>query len=336
MKAGKISEAVLKRSVLKPVNQYQKEKAFFRAGVGTDAGLFALQEEVGTIGTASTVLAGNEKGTAELAIYRACNSLASALSDVQAVTVQVMLPESMEEDGLKQTMEELLSACRANDVLLLNGHTQVSSKVTERVISVTAIGTAKEGRSGQQEEADAVLEKEELVMIGTAGMAGTLLLARTYREELHERYTYAFIDKAQECCGKISCLSVIRKLKELGVTQIHDVSEGGIFGAVWEFAERLQTGVEIDLKKIPILQQTVELCEFFDINPYQLKGDGALLFSAKDSAYMIEELRKCGISAAVIGRWTKGNDRLLLNEDEVRHLEPNRTEEYEKAERERK
>ncbi len=333
MKAGKISEAVLKRSVLKPVNQYQK-KALVRAGVGTDAGLTVLPEGVGTIGTASTVIAGNEKGTAELAVCRVCNSLAAALSEVQAVTVQLVLPESMEEDGLKLTMEELLSACEADGILLLNGHTQVSSKVSERVISVTAVGTGKKGSSGDQE--DTVLENEELVMTGTAGMAGTLLLARSYREELHERYTYAFIDKTEENCGKISCLPVIKKLKELGIMQMHDVSEGGVFGAVWEFAERLQMGVEIDLKKIPILQQTVEICEFFDINPYQLKGDGALLFSTKDSAYIIEELRKCGIPAAVIGRWTKGNDRLLLNEEEVRHLEPNRTEEYERAERKRR
>ena len=115
------------------------------------------------------------------------------------------------------------------------------------------------------------------------------------------------------------------------MTQLHDVSEGGVFGAVWELAERLQAGVEIDLKKIPILQETVEISEYFDVNPYQLRGDGALLFLTHDSAFMIEKLAEEGIKAAVIGRMTEGNDRILVNEDEIRHLEPNRTEEYERA-----
>ena len=46
---------------------------------------------------------------------------------------------------------------------------------------------------------------------------------------------------------------------------MHDVTEGGIFGALWEMAEASGVGLEIDLKKIPIRQETVEVCEFFYI-----------------------------------------------------------------------
>ena len=48
-----------------------------------------------------------------------------------------------------------------------------------------------------------------------------------------------------------------------GVSAMHDVTEGGIFGALWEMAEASGVGLEIDLKKIPIRQETVEVCEFF-------------------------------------------------------------------------
>ena len=53
-----------------------------------------------------------------------------------------------------------------------------------------------------------------------------------------------------------------------GVSAMHDVTEGGIFGALWEMAEASGVGLEIDLKKIPIRQETVEVCEFFGVNPY--------------------------------------------------------------------
>ena len=48
-----------------------------------------------------------------------------------------------------------------------------------------------------------------------------------------------------------------------GVSAMHDVTEGGIFGALWEMAEASGVGLEIDLKKIPIRQETVEVCEVF-------------------------------------------------------------------------
>ena len=67
------------------------------------------------------------------------------------------------------------------------------------------------------------------------------------------------------------------------------------------------------------------------MNPYQLKGDGALLFLTHDSTATIKALKEAGISAAVIGRMNEGNDRILINEDETRFLEPNRVDEYEKA-----
>lgn len=326
MKAGKVSEAVLKRSVLKAVNQQLKQKNGSRAGVGTDAGLFAVPENLGAMAVSGTVVAGKNKGMAELAVYRACNSLAAAGGNPLVVTVQLMLPETMEETELKQTMQEILSACERAEVLLNQGHTQISPLVLERVISVTAVGTANETATLNETVAGS-----ELVMTKTAGLAGAVLLSEEYREALHERYTYAFIDKARGHREEWSVLSEAKLLKEAGIVHMHDVAEGGVFGAVWELAERVQAGVEIDLKRIPILQETVEISEYFDINPYQLKGDGALLFLTHDSALIIEKLEEAGIPAAVIGRMTEGNDRILVNEDEVRHLEPNRVEEYERA-----
>lgn len=326
MKAGKVSEAVLKRSVLKAVNQQLKQKSGSKAGVGTDAGLFAVPGNKEAMAVSDAVVAGNNEGMAELAVYRACNSLAAAGGTPIAVTVQLMLPETMEETGLKQTMQEVLSACEKSQVLLNRGHTQVSPLVLERVISVTAVGTAK-----GEKVLNETVAGSELVMTKTAGLAGAVLLSEAYREALHERYTYAFIDKARVRRNELSVRKEAKLLKELGIVHMHDVAEGGVYGAVWELAESLQAGVEIDLKRIPILQETVEISEYFDVNPYQLKGDGALLFLTNDSALIIEKLEEAGIPAAVIGRMTEGNDRILVNEDEVRHLEPNRVEEYERA-----
>ena len=112
---------------------------------------------------------------------------------------------------------------------------------------------------------------------------------------------------------------------------MHDVTEGGIFGALWEMAEASDIGLEIFLKKIPVKQETIEICEFFGINPYELISSGCMLIAAKDGTGLVHELEKAGIYAVLIGKATKGKDRLLFNEEEKRFLEPPKADELYKV-----
>ena len=106
-----------------------------------------------------------------------------------------------------------------------------------------------------------------------------------------------------------------------GISAVHDISFGGIFAALWEMAERAGTGLLADLKKIPIRQESVEICEFYEVNPYQLTSAGALLIAADDGDGLCKALWEVGINAQVIGSLRAGNDRIIVNEDEERFLD---------------
>ena len=105
------------------------------------------------------------------------------------------------------------------------------------------------------------------------------------------------------------------------VKNLHDVSMGGIFASLWEIAERAGCGLDIDLKKIPIRQETIEITNYLGVNPYQLISGGALLFIAPDGERAVKKLEEAGINAAVIGITTTGNDRIIRNDDEIRYLD---------------
>ena len=109
------------------------------------------------------------------------------------------------------------------------------------------------------------------------------------------------------------------------------VSEGGIFAALWEMAEAAGVGLDIDLKKIPIRQETVEICEFFDINPYKLMSQGCLLIASKDGNKIVREITGAGGMAAIIGVASDSNDRVLIQGEERRFLETAQTDEIYKV-----
>ena len=92
-------------------------------------------------------------------------------------------------------------------------------------------------------------------------------------------------------------------------------------------AEAAGVGLTADLKKIPIKQETVEICNFFDLNPYEIASTGSLLIAAKDGKALVKALSEEKINAAVIGKFTDSNDRIIINGDNVRFLEPFRNDE---------
>lgn len=109
--------------------------------------------------------------------------------------------------------------------------------------------------------------------------------------------------------------------KKSGATALYPMNEGGFLSALWKMAEASQVGLEVDFKKIPIRQETIEICEIFDLNPYKLLSDGALLIGIPAGEALAQELRRMGLMAAVIGQTNSGNDRLLYYNENARFLE---------------
>ncbi len=90
---------------------------------------------------------------------------------------------------------------------------------------------------------------------------------------------------------------------------------------MWEISRQLGVGLHVDLKKIPVLQETIEVCEFFELNPYQLMSGGALLMLTQNGEALVQTLEENGIPAAMIGTTYAGNDKVIYNDEETRFLD---------------
>ena len=326
MKVGKVPENVLKRSVFKEIHTRRPE-VLLGAGVGEDCAAVKLAPDE-TLVMSTDPITGTAKDIGTLAILITVNDLASSGATPVGVLLTVLLPESVEEPELRKMMAQVEAACAQADVQIMGGHTEVTPVVNQPVISVCGVGKVKDGRlistAGARPGMDILVTK-------WIGIEGTAILAKEKEEELLAKFSAPFVEKAKALDVYISVQSEAAVAVRSGVSAMHDVTEGGIFGALWEMAEASGVGLEIDMKKIPIRQETVEVCEFFGLNPYQLISSGCMLMAALDGNTLVRELAKAGIPAAIIGKATEGNDRVLLNEGERRFLEPPKTDELYKA-----
>lgn len=324
MRIGKVKESILKRSVLRQLHNHSEEGS---PASGEDAGVLFMPEFSEDAGV--TLSVNPIEGwtfAAKRAVYGAVNSMLAAGAKIKAISLSVLMPQDTEEKQLKFLMKEIDALCTQEDILVLSGHTAVSSFVSTLILSVTAMGIQK-----KKEEARAEYTNLDLVIAGTIGREGAAMIATEHANRLEERYAPSYIETAKHLFDDGSMSAVSDILQEREVISIHDVREGGIFAALWEMAAAKNVGLSVDLKNIPIRQHTIEVCEYFNLNPYMLRSGGTLLLACANGARLVEQFQKAGIESAVIGQTTSGNDRLIHYDEEARFLEPPKMDEYYKV-----
>lgn len=322
MKLGKISESVLKRSVLKQI-KHRRDEVLVRPAVGEDCSVLAVaDDEVLVLST--DPITGTEQDIGTLAIHITANDIASNGAEVIGVMLSILLPETMDEIHLKQIMKDIEAVCEKLNIEVLGGHTEVTKAVNQAIITVTGVGKMKRSELIKTAGAKA---GQEIVMTKWAGLEGTAIIAASKETELLSKYSKSFIEGAKKFIDYISVIPDSMIAKNVGVSSMHDVTEGGIFGALWELGAASNVGLEVDLKKILLKQETVEICEFYDLNPYMLISSGCMLIVTDKANQLVDSYRQNGIAAAVIGRITDSNERIVFNEDERRYLEPPKSDE---------
>ncbi len=322
MEIGKIPENVLKRAVFRQIHT-KREEVLVGAGVGEDCAVMQLApDEVFVLST--DPITGTDKNMGSLAIQITANDLASSGAEPVGVLLTVLLPPSADEPLIRQLMQEVEETCCRLNIQVMGGHTEVTAAVRQPVISVTGVGKIK--KDGLVTTGGACVG-DDVIVTKWIGIEGTSIIAKEKEQELLKRFSGPFVEDAKKLDRFLSVVPEAMVAVKHGVTAMHDVTEGGIYGALWELAEASGVGLEIDLRAIPIRQETVEICECFRLNPYQLISSGSMLMTAPDGRALVRELSKAGIPAAVVGRCVTGPAKKILNGEDTAYLERPKTDE---------
>lgn len=325
MEIGKVPENVLKRSVFKKLT-VKRPEVVVHAGVGEDCAVLAPTGDALVLST--DPITGTAKDIGKLAFHITANDIASSGAELVGMMLTIIFPPENTEEELKQIMKDVTELAAEYNVEILGGHTEVSPAVNQTLVSVTGVGRIA---PGEMVTTSGLKPGQDLVVTKWIGLEGTSILAAEKEKELLAKLPAELVETARDFGKLLSVVPDGRVAMEIGVSAMHDVTEGGIFGALWEMAAASGVGLEVDLRKIPIRQETIEVCEVFDINPYMLISSGAMLIGTDHGSQLVEALKRAGIHGAVVGRATKGNDRVIINGEERRFLEPPKTDELFRA-----
>ena len=316
MRPGKFSESVLKRSVLKQIKT-KREEVSRGAEVGEDCAFFSFDKKEGSLITTAPIIVDEFESIAPQ-LTAIVNNVAAAGGEPVGVVVSVILPDKILESVVQRLSGEMERACHNLNLQIAGGNTLISKAVKNPILNVTVIGKKEVVLHQNFHDYKA---GQDILLTKYVGLAGTAILSKMEQSKLEERLPSYIVENGILLEKEISVLPESRIAMEVGVTGMHDVSRGGIFSALWELAEKGNVGIEVDLKKIPVRQETIEICEVLGVNPYELYGAGSLLIVTDKGNQLLYELEKQQIPAAIIGKITEENGKVILNGEEVRFLD---------------
>lgn len=311
MRSGKISETVLKRSVLKEIKSTDNSDTY-KATVGLDSASFNGSDRM--LAATTTITLGDGYWGL-IGVNRISGDIACRGGKLTNVLVDITMPNKFDEKCLKEIMRQTVSVCDEKKATVIGGHTEISDCVSRPVVSLTGIGSQKYTMDVE------TFLGYNIILTQWIGMEGAYLLTQYKRDELKKRYPDWMLNFTNSLKKWLSVDEMADIALSNGATYLHNLSNGGVFNGLWEMSSFLKTGFDVDLKKIPMRQEIVEISEFFEINPYQMLSGGALLVVAPKESNVLNALLEAEYPAVIIGEITDNNDKIIRNDDEVRYLD---------------
>lgn len=112
-------------------------------------------------------------------------------------------------------------------------------------------------------------KESELYLIGMPGLLGTLLITKYYGENIKKHFNSKMIEKFISKASKGPDYSSLIQLLPSSCLTI-PVGEMGLYGALFKLKDMTGCGFEVDLNKISLMQELIEITDYLDINPYKL------------------------------------------------------------------
>lgn len=297
MEIGKLPNDVLEKIVFNNIKNKRKE-VLVGSGIGEDNAIIDFGEEVCIMST--DPITGATQDIGKLAIHISCNDVASGGAEPIGALLTILAPPNTTEEDIKLIMREAGEASRELNIEIMGGHTEITDAVNRIVISTTVIGKQKKEN---MIDTSKVSVGDKVLITKYAGIEGTSILAKELKDYLENKLDKDKILEAQNM-GKL--VSVVKEgiiLGEIGVNYMHDITEGGILGAVWEGAIAVNRGIKIYEDLIPIKEVTKEIASILDIDPYRLISSGSMLIIAKEDkiSEILSKLSEENINITVIG-----------------------------------
>lgn len=307
MKSGKLNWEDL-RAIIDGNRGAKRDEVVVHSGIGEDCTVVNFGDYDCVISTDPITGAANNIG--KLAVHINCNDIASSGVEPIGIMVTILAPEGTQLEEIKALMKEVGEEAAKLNIEVIGGHTEITSAVNRMIVSCTVIG---KGKAGTAVATGGAKVGDDIIVTKYMALEGTSIIVNDKEDIVKGFLTYEEIQEAKSFTELLSVIEEGKIAGELGVNSMHDITEGGVLGALWEMAEASKVGFEVYEEKIPLREVTKKICRKFNVDPLKLISSGSMLITTPKGDILTDKLHGNGINAVIIGKITEGRGILVKN-----------------------
>ncbi len=274
------------------------------ARIGEDA--CGIEVEGGILVAAADPITLTSAEAGRLAVVVNANDVAVSGARPRWFLAVILVPPGTTQGLVQELFESVQDALDEFGAHLVGGHTEVTPAVTRPVVVGQMLGMAESGvvSTGGFSPGDLVVQVKPAPIEGAAVLAGE---AATSLGAVPP----ALLEEARSALESpgISVVEPALLATRLGATALHDPTEGGLAGGLYEMAGAAGLAIVVDREAVLWFEPGVAVCEALGANPWNTLASGTLLatFSAPAVESALAALREEGYEAAIVGRVDEGS-----------------------------
>lgn len=285
--------------------------------VGEDAAIIDLGDDRVLV-VHNDAITGAVKSLGWLAVHIVSNDIAVRGARPRWFLMSLFLPKDDFELAVDEIMSQVDRAAKELGVMVIGGHTEVTSGIDRPIIGTTAMGLA---RRDEYVTTSGARVGDHIIVTKGVGIEGTAIICTDFADHLKKRG----VDESIISSGAkfLNMVSVVKEAIVLAenklATAMHDPTEAGLLGGLAELAYASKKTIEAREDSIPMFRETAIVTSALNVDPLRLISSGALVAAIPPDkvSRALKVLSDEGVEARVIGRVKEFDGNLV----EVRRLD---------------
>ena len=257
----------------------------------------------------------------------ASDSVTSGLKP-KYLSIDLNLPMDMTKEQLVIVWDTIHKECEKMGISVITGHTARYENCGYPMVGgATLVGVGEKNEYVTPRFAKA---GDKIIITKGPAIEASGIFATMFPVLLEKKFGKVFSQKAQNIFYMMSVVedamtAVSVGVRENGVTAMHDATECGIWGGLYEIAQAAELGVRVEKEKIVVEDCVPEICRYFGIDPYASISEGTLILSCRPhkADAVVKTMIKKGIKSSIVGELIKPDKGMLLvesgKEKELKH-----------------
>ncbi|HEX79321.1 MAG TPA: AIR synthase [Dehalococcoidia bacterium] len=233
------------------------------------------------------------------------------------LSIDLNLPMEITKKQLETMWQTMHAECQKLGISVIAGHTaRYENCYYPMVGGATFIGV---GGLEDYVTPAFVQAGDEIIITKGPAIEATGIFAAMFPQLIEREFGADFRERAERVFYQMSVVkdamtAITVGVRDNGVTAMHDATECGVWGGLYELAEAAGVGVRVEQEKIVITDSVIEVCDYFSIDPYASISEGTLIIACRPhrSAEVVEALSREGIKSSVVGEFTPPERGMVL------------------------